>query len=908
MHTVGVNMEERQFHLDELVIPEGGFARKVPYLNSGRQIARNSHGNWFCTYTYDRQFRDRNWLALAVSDAPCKQGSGFSPPIYLVGRDDVRFHPVFDCGAGFLGNSCLLMAESDQLHVFYEQEDGLYLVVGDASGDTPGRHLTEREAWSMPRRLAETGSALGDATLLPSGKVAVYYTAGGRLHERILSEEPTAICEDAVHPSVWVGDDGTRHVACERDRRVLYVRRNPDGTWTDSRGNPEPEMVAHFCSSYPSIAVSPRGAVVIAYQGEGKVDLKGNSDFYSRLRPAGGSTVSYAVHSGERWQIRDFLRSSEILLKRRPSSSMPARPPEFKPFMEEFWRPSLAVDKHGVIWMFYLNTTRRHTYFARFTGERFGDHFEAQGAYDCLSRNLFVQKDSRAYGEIGTLTLASERFYFDAVDVPDYSSREGRRVVFLDNLELQECVGLESKLGTWEKHPEPLFGHGITGDSPDDDIAWCTVTRDGDGFAMEYMGQGDLRSNWMPGRAYSSDGVQWEKREPFDMSGMTLDGQPFPNSFWRPIYIEDRDETDPARKFKGLLGSYRFHEGIEIRCWDVVVSADTLAWHRVPGLPIIVLGDISVSFHLIRDDEDEDPSRRYKAAMLMGASSGRASVIFTSPDLIHWHGVYRLRENPEFHASPVVPWPTGPVAIDPDAAENPWEEEVHDTVIWRENGILMFHYDAFYFGANQHIQKALAISRDGKHYYRVKRGAINMPHGNCGEWDSGRDRTCVPIRVGDELWLYFCGMPAGHFSDPDLDDPTKVMARPTSPEEQTRHRELRPWRVGLAKLRVDGWAYLQLAREAGGGYVTTIPFDYDGGNLVVNGSGLGEGGIRAEVRTADNLSVIPGFERESCAFSDDDSVSSQVTWAGAPPLESGTYCVRFYFEGLRAKLYAFGFE
>ena len=75
--------------------------------------------------------------------------------------------------------------------------------------------------------------------------------------------------------------------------------------------------------------------------------------------------------------------------------------------------------------------------------------------------------------------------------------------------------------------------------------------------------------------------------------------------------------------------------------------------------------------------------------------------MYTSPDGIHWHQTVWLRENPDEIASPVSPYSTGPIILDPDGAENPWEEEIHDAVGWRENGILMTHYDAFYFHFNQ---------------------------------------------------------------------------------------------------------------------------------------------------------------------------------------------------------------
>jgi hypothetical protein len=183
-----------------------------------------------------------------------------------------------------------------------------------------------------------------------------------------------------------------------------------------------------------------------------------------------------------------------------------------------------------------------------------------------------------------------------------------------------------------------------------------------------------------------------------------------------------------------------------------------------------------------------------------------------------------------------------------------------------------------------------------------------MPHGNCGEWDSGRDRTSVPLRVGDELWMYFAGMPAGCFYDPDADDPAALNPAPPSPDDNRLHREQRPWRVGLAKLRVDGWGYVQLKRGAPSGYLTTIPFEYQGGDLVVNGCGLGVGGIRVEVIHTDGQSVVEGFGKQPCAFDATDGVECRASWGNNTPLAPGMYRLRVVFEGLQARLYSFGFD
>ena len=907
------------FLLDEDVIPDTlvPLEPRFQHASHGRFITRSRSGHWFCAFLSNRQGRDRNSLFLAISESPRVQGHQFATPIPLAGTSRPGSSALFNYEGDFIRNACLMMDQRDTLHLFFDDSRGVHHLTADADKPKARERLAERSAWQSHTLVAGPGSLLWDAAPLASGEIAVYYSLAGTFYERPLTAKAQPICEAGLRAVVHVDQSGTRHLAFEKDHQIYYIHSSDTGKWTSSRGSSEPELVAYYYSSFPSIAVTPDGTVVIAYQGEGKVALKYETRPYSLLRRSGGTTVSYAVLNDGVWKAHDFQRSREILLKRYHYTGARRRTSdvEFKPFMEEFWRPSLAVDKHGVIWMFFPNTTRRHTYFTRFLGETFGDHFEARGPYDDLSRVLLVQKDCRGQRAIGTLTVASSQVYFDTHEVPQYSSDEARRVVFLDNLELVEMIGVDHEIGHWKKHPTALCGAGVPGGFMDEFISVCEVSKTADGFEMRYQAQlPPLRMNFMPGRGFSEDGICWQKRPPFDHSQWTLDGKSFPNTFWRPIFLEDPDEPDSNRRFKGLLGNWRVVDGVEVRAWDVVTSPDGVAWRTVPDLPIAVTGDISWNYHLKRDEEDQDPNRRFKVAMQVNTDSGRAVAVFTSPNLIHWSRAYRFREEPNVLTSAVWRQPTGPVAIHPDAAESPWEEEVHDASIWRENGLLVFHYDAFKFDGNQHVDKALTVSRDGKHYHRIKRGAVNLPHGNAGQWDNGRIRTGVPIRVGDELWLYYCGMPAQtHHDIPHTADDLHTQQRATAETLRkgrglSRGDHLRPQRLGLARLRADGWAYLQLTREAPAGYVTTIPLEYVGGDLVVNGIGLGPGSLSVEILAADTMEVIEGFSCNDAAFSHSDSVSSHVTWKNGKALPRGTYRLRFVFRSLKSKLYAFGFE
>lgn len=902
---VGVAEDHRRFHLDEDLLPDRElYCDHAAYLNHGRCVARNAAGRWFAAVVSDRGVRAGNWLTLHVSDDDgCVQGSQFPDPLFLLGPGGRYGETHF--GGGDVEQVALALDHDEQLHVIVECDGNLERFAVDASGADARATLADKANWSGPHMICENAQ-LGDALIGPDNRLIVYAVRDGDLVE-VVDGETSPVAPQGIHPSVFIEDDGATHVAFERDRRVYYTRRPRKGAWI------EPELAAHWCSSWPSLVVTG-GRVLIVYQGEGKVELKRYPDLAVGLRPNGGSTVSYAIHDGTRWTQHDFLQSKQIMLKRKSTAGLGHADEIFHPCMEEFWRPSLTIDRHGMAWMFFVNTTRRHIYWARWHGQQFGTHHEARGAYDCLSRIMLLQKDAQKTDRIGYLTHATQRFYFDAIHVPGIDVKAPRRIVFLDNLEVDQTSNLEHRLGMWKKEPQPLLGHLVPGDFDDEQIMWAHVEKSGDGYEMHYMGWGlgdsPIRANSCPGRAFSKDGYHWKRRDPVDDSDLTLDGENVGAGYWRPIGMRDDDEPDPRKRYKGLFVDWRYAEAgrVQVRTYKVIASPDGRHWTTVPNLPGVVIGDIVTPLQFMRDDEDEDPNRRYKITLCAGSHCGRGMAVYTSPDLIHWSKVNYLRLDTDDVSAPLSVFPTGPVAVDPDAAENPHEEENHDAVIWREHGILMFHYDAFYFNNNQHTNKALAVSRDGRHYWRIKRGDFNMPHGACGDWDSGRDRSSKPVRVGDEWWMWFAAGPASDYNDPEGDANSyhaRLRKHAGAPGDVQKFAELRPWRVGLAKLRVDGWGYMQLSRDETHGALTTLPFETSGGeSVIVNGTHLGEG-LTLELVDAEG-NAVAGYAADDFKVDTTDGVDVAATWS-KPQLPAGTHRLRATFTHPHAKLYAIAF-
>ncbi len=894
--------------LDELRLPDGRMGASFDQLNHGRSIVRTADGRWIVVGSADRhQLAQWRRLKLWTAPASADRGEQFTPPVALLDfRPQHSFTPVLS-EESFLGSAALHIDAGDRLTLFYDTDQGvrsrsIALQPGDL---TP--QLTQAGNWSAPRSWTAPGARLAEVIGNPAGALELFYTDDAGLWWRSSDGEPQHLAPHALHPSAFVDRAGVTHVAFEQHRLLYYLRRAADAsTFTNRAGQPKPELVAQFCSSFPSLAVTDTGQVVIAYQGEGKAVLKDYPQLYAQMRAAGGSTISYAVLTDAGWRRTDLLRSSEVLLKRRPHHRKPQKDPRFIAHLEELWRPSLSVDRHGVVWMFWSNTTRRHVYFSRFLGESFTAPLEAVGPLDALERPVLVQKDATRHERLGVLTVGLGGWHFDSLPVPTLE-QPARRVVFLDQLELIESRGLTQQVGQLRKHPQPLFGHGLPGPRPTENPCWLEAFREGEAFAMHLMYvDGVDRCCSLPARLHSDDGLTWREGARADDRDWTLDGAPFPNGFWRPIFLRDDAEPDAQQRYKGLLGDYRYAGEVELRYHSVVVSPDGKHWRRVPNLQPVCCGDISVPSHLLRDDDDPDPTRRYKFLCVPGSMAGRGVALFTSPDLLHWNAPRWLREDPNDPLSPWCPFPTGPLPLDPDGGENPWEEELHDAAIWRENRLLMFHYDAFYLGANQHTQKALAVSRDGRHFWRVQRGAINLPNGAAGDFDSGRVRTVPPVRVGDELWFYYCGMPASYFDNPDEPGYKPALFANAWGQEVAGLRQLqRPWKVGLAKLRADGWAYLQMQREVEEASATTITLKPAGGRLVVNGIGLGTAGLSVAVLDAVTRQPLPGYGFDECQCSAADGVNVPVRWGARAALPTGAVRLAFRFRDLRAKLFAF---
>ena len=161
--------------------------------------------------------------------------------------------------------------------------------------------------------------------------------------------------------------------------------------------------------------------------------------------------------------------------------------------------------------------------------------------------------------------------------------------------------------------------------------------------------------------------------------------------------------------------------------------------------------------------------------------------------------------------------------------------------------------------------------------------------GRFGEWDSGMVYGGNTLLVvDDEIRLYYLGANMGHC--------TRVLPA------------TRPWHnvgVGLATLRLDGFASMQPADERG--QFTSRPLTFNGDRLQINGRCSPSGSVRVELLDAAGK-PLPGFSLSDCEPFQSDSIRHTVKWnAGATIPASIPRTIRLRFEQTSADLFAFQF-
>lgn len=324
------------------------------------------------------------------------------------------------------------------------------------------------------------------------------------------------------------------------------------------------------------------------------------------------------------------------------------------------------------------------------------------------------------------------------------------------------------------------------------------------------------------------------------------------------------------------------------------------------------------------DPLEPDPGRRFKA---LGWSSydwdGPLSGIYTatSPDGLHWihtpEPVFRYHPRPgtddlgpvgdahclmidtvrKRHVAFLRDLPHRAVSFSEDFAHWTPPERCLWSQHWADHiySSTGFVYGDQYLGLlslfdlrpeRMDLNCWLICSRDARHWERCPAEAPVIECGGVGEWDRFmcHNGGAPPIRVGDELYLYYRGAARRHPPYFGTDDAGTSFG------------------VGLAKLRVDGFASLDASFD--GGEVVTTPWEIDGGELRLNAK-CDYGEVRVELLDEQD-EPLPGYALSDCLPISADGTSLPVRWQEHPDLQGAAgRTVKLRFTLRNARLYSY---
>lgn len=184
----------------------------------------------------------------------------------------------------------------------------------------------------------------------------------------------------------------------------------------------------------------------------------------------------------------------------------------------------------------------------------------------------------------------------------------------------------------------------------------------------------------------------------------------------------------------------------------------------------------------------------------------------------------------------------------------------------------------------------LAVSRDGKKFQRVGQRKPFMATGPDGRFDSRYVWAMPhPVRMGDELWIYYVG------SNRDHDG---VIDAAADGQHLTG--------IGRAVLRLDG--FVSADADYQGGQITTPLIQFSGRHLEVNVETSGGGAVFVELLDRENK-PIAGFARSDAVAVNGNSVRMPVRWQNGSDVSSlAGRPLRLRFHMQDCKLYAFQFK
>ena len=681
----------------------------------------------------------------------------------------------------------------------------------------------------------------------------------------------------------------------------------------------------------PSLLISPDGTFFHVACGNttggthylrGRVSELGTNRKWKFERSHSGNRPALAEFHGRVLAVHesgDSLKHTFLEAEQKPRQSHLLTDLDSRLVWDTVHSPRLVVDQYGVPWVFFIDSTRQHVFYARWLGTRWSPILNGYW----LTRNTARLEDNHLSidwlevkhglgadnSSIGLVIGHRSQFpdaEFHVLSVPSLRSDAGNKVLFLDLKEVQQIDGVKLKVNTARKLADPVITGGLPGDFDSQGAANVAVIKQNGVYRAWYSGlHREPGSEWpkrgpIPyvrvGYAESTDGIHFQKK-PLGLSSFgdnddtnIVAGLPA-TPIYRPIVPTgmhvDFTDPDPTRRYKFLTWTggrpVRKRAGagevMDEQTWTLWTSPDGLRWREASRGGIRYPGGMPSSFSpqaMFHDLGETDPAKKYKAYGFLGLNNDRRGAGYGySADAIEWTAD---PHNPVFdawaRATPVVR--SGKV------------EQIHDAVVWKYHQYYLALYQYQRSGEEMIIE--LAMSRDGEKFSYIQPGSEVVRRGTAGQWDSDSIAPSVPLVDEDEIKVYYSGY---RFSRTKLIEGERA--------------------CGLARLRLDGLTQLILEDGREQGDVTTVP-TVRGGATELHVNAFCAAGSWIEVELIDPASgqTLPGFSREECTPIASDSLAHRIRWgkrslADAP---NASFQIHFHLAKGREspRLYSFEFR
>lgn len=382
---------------------------------------------------------------------------------------------------------------------------------------------------------------------------------------------------------------------------------------------------------------------------------------------------------------------------------------------------------------------------------------------------------------------------------------------------------------------------------------WGTVHRDTTtgGFQMWYLSrlppEIDPQTPTRTLYATSTDGLRWEKPglavETFPRFPKTniIDGETGSCAVW-----VDSPDSGPGPRYKMLAARHRGYFAL--------TSADGIHWQPMSETPALSDGD---TVTLTRDPVSGDYLAYHKRAFPSDRGYNvRVVWLARSSDFKTWSRPEKVFAADAADDDGWVSLPTDrtevyDMAVFPHAAGF-----IGLPAIFRNRPQVLTAEDraAGAVAPDGPIDIQLATSSDGHTWRRSWPRVALIPRGAPGTFDGGAllNTACAPVHVGDETWVYYTAINAGHGKRV----PPKAIA------------------IGRAEWRLHGYASLDAGPD--GGELQTVPLRFAHPTLSINANAR-RGRLQVALLEADGR-PIPGYTLADSLELTQDAVRWSAVW------------------------------